>query len=408
MASRTAEAIIKGYYYQFDTSILKLLELQNDSDSIIIEGIEDIDIRTANDTTTVQCKYLSNPKFTNPVVRKPILLMLDHFVNPQTPNNLNYVLYAHFEIESLGNEPVIDLAKLKEILTYSENGIEYHYEKVKGISDAQLLTFISQFKLTFGAEFYAQQKQIIDKLAIQFRCSESTANSFYYNNSLRIILNKAIQKGTSNREITKAEFIQKVDCSKVLFSEWFIRLRSKKEYLKLVADSFKSTKALDPTKSKVIVIGKNIITNNNPELPIELFLEKLIDKYYTMNSLRSAKPLTVAIDCDAVRLRSIKTHLIDNELLYNDGYEDIKFSCPIFNREPIVNTTMNSAKIVKSSYYIKLISKNTFISNFSSITSPKVMFNFSNEDLDVRLPNGQFFDLKYCENLKEIYKLLVP
>jgi len=94
MTTRAADATIKGYYYQFDTSILKLLELRANTDSITIEGIEDIDINMATDATTIQCKYLSKPRFINSAVREPITLMLDHFVNPSTPNNYNYVLYA--------------------------------------------------------------------------------------------------------------------------------------------------------------------------------------------------------------------------------------------------------------------------------------------------------------------------
>ncbi len=86
MTTRAANATIKGYYYQFDTSILKVLELSANSDSITVEGIEDIDINTATENTAIQCKYLSKPQFTNSSVRKPIMLMLEHFVNPSTPS----------------------------------------------------------------------------------------------------------------------------------------------------------------------------------------------------------------------------------------------------------------------------------------------------------------------------------
>ena len=41
MASRSAESTIKGYFYQFDNSILEILRLANDNDTITIEGIED-------------------------------------------------------------------------------------------------------------------------------------------------------------------------------------------------------------------------------------------------------------------------------------------------------------------------------------------------------------------------------
>jgi hypothetical protein len=102
MATRAADATIKGYYYQFDTTILKLLELATDADAIIVEGIEDIDIETATDNTTIQCKYLSKPRFINSAVREPIILMLSHFVSSTKPIDFKYVLYAHFESETPG------------------------------------------------------------------------------------------------------------------------------------------------------------------------------------------------------------------------------------------------------------------------------------------------------------------
>ncbi|MBU3967141.1 MAG: hypothetical protein KKG76_07195 [Euryarchaeota archaeon] len=409
MTTRAADATIKGYYYQFDTSILKLLELPTSSDSVIIEGIEDIDINTATETTTVQCKYLSKPRFINSVVRDPIALMLDHFVNPATPSDLKYVLYAHFESETPGNEPIIDLTKLKEILTYTENKVEKHFEIEKNISDAKLNAFLSQFKLTFGTEFYTQQKQVIDKLKSKFTCSEFEADTHFYNNALRIVIDKAIKTTTSQREITKAEFISGIDCRKQLFNEWFIKLRSKKDYLKLIAQNLKSTRALDPPRTKVIVIGKNIIAADNLELPLKSFLEILINKYYKLNSsLRNAKPLTIVLECDSQTLLDLKKHLIDKEIIFNDGFEEIKFSSNIFNQEPIINKTNNGAKILKSSYLIKVISKETLMKNISSITSPSVLINFSKNDISNRFSSGQFFDFQYCENLKDVFKLLAP
>jgi hypothetical protein len=409
MATRAADATIKGYYYQFDTSILKLLGLRTNADSITVEGIEDIDINTATEDTTVQCKYLSKPRFINSAVREPIMLMLDHFVNPVTSNNYNYVLYAHFENETPGNEPTIDLAKLKEILTYSENKIEKHHEIENSISDAKLNAFLLQFKFTFGVEFYTQQQQVIDKLKNKFTCSDFEADTLYYNNALRIVINKAIQRNTTQRIITKAEFITGIDCSKKLFNEWFIKLRSKKEYLKLIAQNLRSTRTLEPPRAKVILLGENILDANNSELPLLSFIENLISKYYKPNSsLRDAKPLTLILDCDKKKLLAIKGSLIDNEILFNDGCEEIKFSTEIFNKEPVVNKTDNGAKILKASYSVKIISKSTFDIHFTNINSPSSFLIFSKENISNRFPSGQLFEINYCDNLKEVHKLLTP
>ena len=224
---------------------------------------------------------------------------------------------------------------------------------------------------------------------------------------MRIVIDKAIKKQASQRKITKAEFDKAIDSRKKLFNEWFIKLRSKKEYLRLSGQNLKSTKALDPIKTKIIVIGKNIIDTDNSELPLVSFIENLINKYYKLNSsLRNAKTLTIVLDCDAGILLNTKKQLIDNEIMFHDGFEGIKFSSQIFNKEPIINKTTNGNKISKSSYLIKLISYETLMNNITTITAPNVFINFSKNDVSKGFSTGQFFDFKYCENLKEVYKLL--
>lgn len=407
MQTRTAEATIKGYYYQFDTSILKLLELQSDTDSITVEGIEDIDIITATETTTVQCKYLSKPRFINSVMREPISLMLDHFVNPTTPSNLQYILYAHFENEITGNEPTIDLQKLKEILKYSENNIEKHYEIEKGITDEQLDSFLSQFKLIFGTEFYLQQKQVSDKLKTVFNCSDFEADTYFYNNALRVIIDKSINHDISQRQISRNDFISAIDCRRKLFNQWYINLRSKKEYLKQIEQNLKSTTILNPAKTKIIIIDNHILSANNSKLPFQLLIENLIAKYYKINnSLRDAKPLSIVLDCDSFQLQDYKRQLICNEIVFNDGFEHINFSSSIYNKEPIINTTKNGNKISKTSYLIKLISKDTLINNASTILPPSILINFSNNDMPNIFPDTQLFDFKYLETLKDINQVL--
>jgi hypothetical protein len=407
MTTRSAEATIKGYYYQFDTSILKLLELKSGHESISIEGIEDIDINTATEKTAIQCKYLSKPKFINSAVREPIILMLDHFLSIGSQKKYNYVLYAHFENELQGNEPSIDLAKLKLILTYSENKVQKNYEIEKKISDTDLKAFLKNFKLTFGLEFYTQQKKVITKLKDNFNCSDFEANTLYYNNALRIVIDKAILKKPNQRVVTKNDFISSIDSKKLLFNEWFIKMRSKKEYLKSIKENLKTTKVLVPSKTKIILIGKNIIDANNAELPLISFIQNLADKYYKMNSsLRDAKPLSIILDCDEAKRLEVKKNLIDNHIDFNDGHEEIKYSNDFYNKEPIINTSGNAGNIVKSSYRLKLLSKETFESNFTNIKSPNAFLVFSKDSFPHAYSQGQFFDIKYCDNLKEVHEVL--
>lgn len=71
---RQADSTIKGYLYQFNKSILTILEAENDA-SIVLEGvIEDIDIHSPSSTTTIQCKYHEDKKYQISSVATPILM----------------------------------------------------------------------------------------------------------------------------------------------------------------------------------------------------------------------------------------------------------------------------------------------------------------------------------------------
>jgi hypothetical protein len=80
---RSATDTIKGYFYQFDYSILNLLQLENDTDLVQIECIEDIDIHTATDITAVQCKYYAKTEYNHSVIKEPIMFMLSHSQIPK-------------------------------------------------------------------------------------------------------------------------------------------------------------------------------------------------------------------------------------------------------------------------------------------------------------------------------------
>ena len=63
MIDRSAADTIRGYFYQFDLSILSVLKLTSPDDSIEIECTEDIDIRTAPEITATQCKYYAKTEY---------------------------------------------------------------------------------------------------------------------------------------------------------------------------------------------------------------------------------------------------------------------------------------------------------------------------------------------------------
>ena len=68
MADRSAIDTIRGFLYQFDYTIFSLLKLSRGIDSLQVEGVEDVDVRTATETTAIQCKYYEKTEYNHSVI----------------------------------------------------------------------------------------------------------------------------------------------------------------------------------------------------------------------------------------------------------------------------------------------------------------------------------------------------
>lgn len=411
MASRSAEASIKGYFYQFDSAIIELLQLSNSSDSITIEGIEDVDITTATDKIAIQFKYYEGTEYNHSVIGEPIRLMLTHFseLKKTGSTRIKYILRGHYKSGHHKLALPLDLAFLKtNLLTYTVKKVKHEHFIDLSLNDADLIEFINQIEIDINAKSFTEQyAELLSLLKGQFSCGDFSAEHFYYNNCLKQIRNLSIQSSIKNRKITKEDFITSVNTQKVLFNEWFIFLKSKKQYISQISSNLKSLKALEQSKSKIILIGKNILTADNSEMSVIHFIENIVNKFYKMNSsLRDAKPLTFILDCNIIEIKKIKAFLIKDNWVFNDGYEHINFSPTIFNADPVKNISPNLTKIIKSSYFFRIISKSTFESNLDEILIPKIFLNFSNTDIVKKNHDSQFFDLKYCETFNDIHQVL--
>jgi len=94
--NRTAIYAIKGYLYQFNHSILSILNA-NDCQSIEIEGIEDIDIGDITEKNAIQYKYYETREYNHSVIKPAIEYMLQHFSQNKN-SELNYSIYGNFKM----------------------------------------------------------------------------------------------------------------------------------------------------------------------------------------------------------------------------------------------------------------------------------------------------------------------
>ena len=91
--TRTAIDTIRGYYYQFDLYALQILESKGEK--ITLEGIEDVDVNSATETTAIQCKYYEGTTYNHSVIAEPIRWMLKHFkITRRTHLNISCMVFT--------------------------------------------------------------------------------------------------------------------------------------------------------------------------------------------------------------------------------------------------------------------------------------------------------------------------
>ena len=132
----------------------------NYKDEVQIEGIiEDIDVKSAEITNAIQCKYHeSKEQFNLSDIYKPILQMLCHFYENNSAN-ITYILYAFFPNEQVGIKSLTK-PQIEEILATSNfDYINKYVSKIKPPKDQTIKDLLKKTSKT--SEEKSQIRNII-------------------------------------------------------------------------------------------------------------------------------------------------------------------------------------------------------------------------------------------------------
>lgn len=401
MSNRSATDTIKGYFYQFDYSIAKILSLPNDSDEIVVEGIEDIDINTSTDETAIQCKYYAKTEYNHSVISKPIRLMLDHFksVKNGTSTKIKYQLYGHYKSGQSKLTLPISVKFLKEnFLTYISSKVKHEHHIKLGFSDADLQEFIDSLTIDINAKEYEfQLADILSSISTTFSCDTFEAEYYYYNNALSEIRKIAIDDNISNRKISKKAFLEKINKKKVLFNKWFLELKGLKNYHKELKNQH--FRALNKSPFERFFIIELPIKHNLSEIK-ELI--QVISKRYSNLSKREPKTFCPYIcfpnitDSDLLLL---KDELFKEGFNFIDGkpYSGSKFHTKAIAIEASYNNQLK-IKILKDitevNELLPEISKTKQIFHFY-FTNPLITVS----DKGIKNVNIQITDLNHIKEI---------
>lgn len=336
MTNRSAVDAIRGYFYQFDLSILSVLQLKSPDDSVEIECTEDIDIRAATYVTATQCKYYAKTEYNHSVIKDAVKHMASHFKESLTGTKpkVLYSIKGHYASgqEKLDGGIDIDFLK-KNFLTYSEGKgaakvTRYHHSEL-GLSDADLEEFLKRLTIDVRAkEFDEQYREVIEALRSVFKGTLFSAEYFYYNNALAVIRELSIKAGPADRTITKSKFLARINTSTVLFNEWFVEKRGKKAHLAALRKEYFTELNVSPHERFFLVEADtgSYVRSDLKDLLLEL------SKKWAKLSAREPSPFCPYIYVHGVphdELLALKSELSSEGFKFIDGhdFQGAEFSC---------------------------------------------------------------------------------
>lgn len=327
MKDRSATATIKGYFYQFDQTIVRLLEASKNA-SITVEGIEDVDLIDKDDSAFIQCKYYEGTEYIHSVIKDAVIHMLKHFHAAGCPSNqvFKYRLYGHYKSGQHKLVAPLTEAFVKDnFLTYRSEKVEHKVHEDLSITPAQLTSFLALLDIDVHAPSYEeQQKKIVQLLINEISgCTDADAETFYYPNAINVIQSLAVEAAEEKRKITRAGFIKATNRKEMIFSNWLQQKFGVDYYAKMTRKKFfKFTTPKMPKASRIFVIDMQ----GEYEIHKAAGMLKKLGDFFSHKELVRTPPHDRF--CPYVLLRGLasnelielKANLWKQGIRFNDGY----------------------------------------------------------------------------------------
>ena len=344
---RQADSTIKGFLYQFNKSILTILE-SNDSDSIVLEGvIEDIDIQSPASTTTIQCKYHEDKRFQISSIAAPVLEMLCHYCKfAYLGKPVSYVLYAYYaeNVDNIDISAFIDFlgsTRDKEILTK-------YFHQIYTVPDSQMLAIANKaqksksekeqlvnyyktnraalklrvdiqdfwncFTYVRAEQFDVLRERVIQNLE-QF-ADHDTVVSMYYPNAFSLVASLSAKTTDSERTVKKSDLINFLTQQKsVLLNQWTLEVLDREQILKTKKTHLASAFASNPDV-RAFVFSDSFLDNTKNDLIV--FIYEYINKYFKKPKLQK-QPIFIFGNQHSTLMQSVLLELYKYQRPVNTG-----------------------------------------------------------------------------------------
>lgn len=365
--NRNASATIKGFLFQFDATILSIIQLQDD-ESLTIEGIEDFDILHDDFTMQFQCKYLEATKLTLSTIREAILPMLSEFLrnNNQRHKHGRYHLYGYFK-DSTPDQICLQLSELKKslIIRKYKDGNKGSYDVVDlqtemGATDKDLNDFLSEFTIHITEDYDSHKNKVVESLKNLFSVTLLESETYLYPTARTLISTIAIKETQQQRTLTKKEFLSQLAPSRALYNVWYLREKTENEYCSSMRNNYFCHRNIDNV-SRIFIIDRMLIKSMEEILAI---CYELISKWCSHQVRRKPNneryaPYLYLIDIPEQLLRELKQRLQEDNIKFVDGYSFLgaKFDFEHINIQQTYENKIALRIFSTSDEYLRVISQ---------------------------------------------------
>lgn len=245
-AQREATATIRGYIYQFDASILAVLDATG-GDTVTVEGVEDFDVLSEDADTHGQVKYYEAQKLTDATVRDAVLPMLEGFLRypAEIRKRKRYILYGHFK-QAPDEAPTYTLADMQRILVHrpykmdkttgEKVRIELNLQAKAGASDEELADFCGRFSVRLSEPFDTHRTRVIARLAAALGVSKIEAEAYSYPSALTAMAALSTAATRPSRMTSRAAFLQLIRPDVAIYSAWALREEGENAYCRKIRE----------------------------------------------------------------------------------------------------------------------------------------------------------------------------
>ncbi len=344
---RQADSTIRGYLYQFNKSILEVLQ-SNDDEKITLEGvIEDIDIQSPVSLTTIQCKYHEDKKYQISSVAAPILEMLCHYCESAVlGKSITYILYAYFA----ENTDTVTLKSFSDFLqsTNDKDILTKYFHRIFTVPDAEILRiankssksredkekivayykanrdklvlrvnivdFWEQFTYVKAEQFDLLQNKIIHEF--EAFVDADVAKTLYYPNAFSLVATMSAKSDVDDRIITKANLLDYLGKQKsVLLTKWTLEALDRTQILRDKRNYLRGYFSGNPGIRAFLFSDEFLENNQGLMLP---FIMQYVDKYFKKPKLQYP-PIFILESNNSALLQNILVGLYNYQKPVNTG-----------------------------------------------------------------------------------------